>query len=146
MVRLANTAKDCLNPKLLLDDIGKFLQSSTTKTSVNTKGNCKLIEINTNTIQVTPELLSLISEIDQFKVAWRHSMNTVVSRLQDWKRLATIESIGSSTRIEGSQMTDQEVEELLTELKIREFASRDEQDLAGFVRSLYFWICWEVMF
>lgn len=93
-----------------------------------------MIEINTNTIHITPQLLSLISEVDQFKGAWQQSKNTVVSRLPDWKRLATIESIGSSTRIEGSQMTNQDVEEFLTDLKIREFATRDEQEVAGYAQ------------
>lgn len=73
-----------------------------------------MIEIHTSTLQITPKILTLISEIDQFKGAWQVNMNTAVSRLPDWKRLATIESIGASTRIEGSQMTGQDVEQLLT--------------------------------
>ena len=91
-----------------------------------------MIEVHTSTLQITPKILSLISEIDQFKGAWQVNKNTAVSRLPDWKRLATIESIGSSTRIEGSQMTDQDVEELLTELKIKKFGTRDEQEVAGY--------------
>ena len=46
--------------------------------------------------------------------------------------MATIESIGSSTRIEGSKLTDREVEHLLAKLEITSFASRDEQEVAGY--------------
>jgi len=46
--------------------------------------------------------------------------------------VATIESIGSSTRIEGSKLTDREVELLLSNLEIKSFATRDEQEVAGY--------------
>jgi Fic family protein len=46
--------------------------------------------------------------------------------------VATIESIGSSTRIEGSKLTDREVEHLLGNLDIKRFGTRDEQEVAGY--------------
>lgn len=46
--------------------------------------------------------------------------------------MATIESIGSSTRIEGSKLSDREVELLLSNLEITSFATRDEQEVAGY--------------
>jgi Fic family protein len=46
--------------------------------------------------------------------------------------VATIESIGSSTRIEGSKLTDREVERLLYNLAIQSFDTRDEQEVAGY--------------
>jgi Fic family protein len=45
---------------------------------------------------------------------------------------ATIESIGSSTRIEGSKLSDREVEHLLAKLETKAFATRDEQEVAGY--------------
>ena len=48
------------------------------------------------------------------------------ARLSALRRVATIESIGSSTRIEGAKLSDREVERLLANLDIRTFASRDE--------------------
>lgn len=48
------------------------------------------------------------------------------------KRVATIESIGSSTRIEGSKLSDQEVEVLLSNLQIKKLGTRDEQEVAGY--------------
>ena len=46
--------------------------------------------------------------------------------------MATIESIGSSTRIEGSRLSDREVEKLLSNLEIKKFDTRDEQEVAGY--------------
>lgn len=48
------------------------------------------------------------------------------------KRIATIESVGSSTRIEGSKLSDREVEALLSRIEIRSFVTRDEQEVAGY--------------
>lgn len=53
-------------------------------------------------------------------------------RLKALRHIATIESIGSSTRIEGSKLTDREVERLLANLEIKRFTSRDEQEVAGY--------------
>jgi Fic family protein len=88
--------------------------------------------LKTDTIQITPELLALISEIDEFKGAWRALGTLAPERLNALRRVATIESIGSSTRIEGSKLSDREVEQLLTKLEIKSFASRDEQEVAGY--------------
>ncbi len=87
---------------------------------------------NIDTLQITPNLLTMISEVDQFKGAWKVYLTQVSDRLLDWRRLATLESIGSSTRIEGSQMTDEEVGEFIMNLKIRDFATRDEQEVSGY--------------
>ena len=88
--------------------------------------------LKTDTIQITPELLALLSEIDEFKGAWRALGTLEPERLNALRRIATIESIGSSTRIEGSKLTDREVEQLLAKLEIKSFASRDEQEVAGY--------------
>jgi Fic family protein len=91
-----------------------------------------LFMLKTDTIQITPELLGLIAEIDEFKGAWRALGTLAPERLKALRHVATIESIGSSTRIEGSKLTDREVERLLANLEIKKFASRDEQEVAGY--------------
>ncbi len=53
-------------------------------------------------------------------------------RLSALRRVATIESIGSSTRIEGSKLSDREVEKLLSNLAIQSFKTRDEQEVVGY--------------
>ena len=88
--------------------------------------------INIKPIQITAQVLSLIAEIDEFKGAWRALGQLAPEQLNSLKRVATIESIGSSTRIEGSKLSDQEVEALLSNLKIQKFTTRDEQEVAGY--------------
>ena len=85
-----------------------------------------------DTLQITPEVLSLIAGIDEFKGAWRALGTLAPERLRALRHVATIESIGSSTRIEGSKLSDREVERLLSNLEIGSFASRDEQEVAGY--------------
>jgi Fic family protein len=77
-------------------------------------------------------LLALLSEIDEFKGAWRSLGTIAPERLSALRRVATVESIGSSTRIEGSKLTDREVERLLGNLEIKRFSARDEQEVAGY--------------
>ena len=96
--------------------------------------------INLKTLQITPDVLKLITEIDEFKGAWRALGQLAPEQLRTLKKVATIESIGSSTRIEGSKLTDREIEKLLGNLEIRKFSTRDEQEVAGYsdVMSLVF--------
>ena len=88
--------------------------------------------IRADTVEITPEILGLIARIDEFKGAWRALGALAPDRLSALRRVATIESVGSSTRIEGSKLSDREVERLLSNLRIRTFSTRDEQEVAGY--------------
>ena len=88
--------------------------------------------IRSDTLLITPEVLRLIARIDEFKGAWRALGALAPERLSALRRVATIESIGSSTRIEGSKLSDREVERLLSNLQVKSFATRDEQEVAGY--------------
>ncbi|WP_332741836.1 Fic family protein [Hydrogenophaga sp.] len=88
--------------------------------------------IASHAARITPELLILIAGIDEFKGAWRALGTLAPDRLSALRRVATIESIGSSTRIEGSKLSDREVERLLSNLQIKSFTTRDEQEVAGY--------------
>ncbi|OJW49109.1 MAG: AsnC family transcriptional regulator [Alphaproteobacteria bacterium 41-28] len=81
---------------------------------------------------ITPEILQIISEIDEFKGAWQLLGKLAPERLSALHKVATIESIGSSTRIEGAKLSDNEVEALLSRLNTHSFQSRDEQEVAGY--------------
>lgn len=80
----------------------------------------------------TLEMVKLIGDIDEFKGSWRLISNISPERLAALKQVATIESIGSSTRIEGAVLSDTEVEELLSGLNTKSFRTRDEQEVAGY--------------
>ena len=88
--------------------------------------------LRTDTLRITPDILNLIARIDEFKGAWRSLGTLAPDRLAALRRVATVESIGSSTRIEGSKLSDREVEQLLSKLEIKSFATRDEQEVAGY--------------
>jgi len=88
--------------------------------------------VRSDTIQITREILALIARIDEFKGAWRALGTLAPNRLSALRRVATIESIGSSTRIEGSKLSDREVERLLSNLQVTSFATRDEEEVAGY--------------
>src|SRR6202034_1190284 len=92
--------------------------------------------IRTGTLQITPEILNLIAGLDEFKGAWQALGTLAPERLSALRRVATIESIGSSTRIEGSKLSDREVERLLSNLEIKSFATRDEQEVAGYAETM----------
>jgi Fic family protein len=87
-------------------------------------------------IQITPEILNLIAEIEEFKGTWQVLGTLAPERLSALRQVATIESIGSSTRIEGSKLSDREVERLLANLEIKSFATRDEQEVAGYAETM----------
>lgn len=95
-------------------------------------GGSMAIAVNITTLKITPELLALIAELDEFKGAWRALGRLAPDRLSSLRRVATIESIGSSTRIEGAKLSDREVERLLSNIEVKAFASRDEQEVAGY--------------
>ena len=85
---------------------------------------------------VSHEILKLISEIDEFKGKWTVLQNLSPERLEALRRVATIESVGSSTRIEGVKLTDREIEILLAGLERRSFKSRDEEEVAGYAAAM----------
>lgn len=92
--------------------------------------------IRTHSLAITPATVKLIAEIDEFKGAWTAIGRISPDRLIALRRIATIESIGSSTRIEGAKLSDREVEALLVGLEIKEFASRDEEEVAGYAETM----------
>ncbi len=83
-------------------------------------------------LQTTQEMLTLIAAIDEFKGEWRALGNLGLETLRTLRRIATIESAGSSTRIEGAKLSDSEVEQLVGRLGKESFQSRDEQEVAGY--------------
>jgi Fic family protein len=88
--------------------------------------------MNINQVVITPEILTLIAEIDEFKGSWRSLKTLAPEKLATLKKVATIESIGSSTRIEGVKMTDRQIETFLSNLDKNSFTTRDEQEVAGY--------------
>ena len=79
-----------------------------------------------------PEHLKLVGEIDEFKGRWSAVATLSPEQLGELKRVAVIESVGSSTRIEGAKLSNVEVQALLSGLRLAKLKSRDEQEVAGY--------------
>lgn len=92
--------------------------------------------INIENLKISNNILNLIAKIDEFKGSWKALGTLAPERLLALRRVATIESIGSSTRIEGSKLSDQDVEQLLSKLQINTFETRDEQEVSGYAHTM----------
>src|SRR6266508_1604009 len=87
-------------------------------------------------ITITPEILKLIAEIDEFKGRWKVMESLDPEKFTSLRRIATIESVGCATRIVGAKHSDREVEKLLSGIKAKLFESRDEQEVAGYADAM----------
>ena len=85
-------------------------------------------------IKINNQMLSIISEIDEFKGSWKLLGKMAPEKLRALKKVATIESVGSSNRIEGNKLSDKQVEELLSRIQKQSFANRDEEEVAGYAK------------
>ncbi len=92
--------------------------------------------ISARSITIDAQVLTLIAEIDEFKGRWEALGRLAPEKLSSLRRVATIESVGSSTRIEGARLSDHEVEALLSNLEMRSFRSRDEEEVAGYAEAM----------
>lgn len=82
------------------------------------------------------EIITKLSEIDLFKGNWDSIETKEKKYLKELREIATIQSIGSSTRIEGATLNDQEVKQLLKSVKINKLDKRDEQEVIGYYEVL----------
>lgn len=94
------------------------------------------VGFETSTLKITPAILALVADLDEFKGAWRALGRLAPDRLSALRHVAAIESAGSSTRIEGAELSDREVERLLSNIEIKSFATRDEQEVAGYAGAM----------
>lgn len=78
----------------------------------------------------------LLSVVDTFKGSWQELENKEAKYLKELRQMATVASVGSSTRIEGVKMTDEEIGKLLKNVKINKFEKRDEQEVIGYYEAL----------
>lgn len=85
---------------------------------------------------LTPDLVKLVAEMDEFKGRWQALKTLSPERLNALRKVAAIESIGSSTRIEGAKLSDAQVETLLSNLEKTSFLTRDEQEVAGYAEAM----------
>ncbi len=82
------------------------------------------------------EIWSKITQIESIKGQWIAGNNLSPQFLGRLKRSILITSTGASTRIEGSKMSDEDVEKLMQGIAIQKFADRDSQEVKGYFELL----------
>lgn len=92
--------------------------------------------VHTFNIGFNWKLISEISSIDRFDASWSSIEKKEGQSLKQLKSIATVRSVGASTRIEGSMMSDSEVEVLLEHMDIDKLEDRDSQGVAGYFEVL----------
>lgn len=93
-------------------------------------------KVHTFILTVDWELVNLISQIDRFDASWATIEKKEGQSLRQLKSFATVRSVGASTRIEGSKLSDNEVEVLLNNLDISKIKDRDTQEVIGYFETL----------
>ena len=93
-------------------------------------------KVHTFQLELNWKLINEISKIDRFDASWDSVERRQGSTLKQLKSIATVRSVGASTRIEGSKMSDIEVDKLLQNLKIDKLEDRDSQEVAGYFEIL----------
>lgn len=92
--------------------------------------------VHTFKINLDWNLVGLISQIDRFDASWTSIEKKEGQSLKQLKSIATVRSVGASTRIEGSRMSDEEVEVLLKQIDITKLSDRDSQEVVGYFETL----------
>ena len=87
-------------------------------------------------LKLSWKILSVISRIDRFDASWSSIERLGGKSLRQLKTIATIQSVGASTRIEGSKLSDEEVEALLSNIGISKIEDRDSQEVVGYFNVL----------
>lgn len=79
------------------------------------------------------KIQNMIGEIEKMSGMWTAGIKLAPQILSVLKKSTVITSTGSSTRIEGSKLTDKEIEKFFsTGLKVKKFSTRDEQEVVGY--------------
>lgn len=84
----------------------------------------------------TEEIYAILSEIDAIKNTFRLTDRLLPQTITRLARSVIVTSTGASNRIEGNRLSDADVEALYRNLHIRKFRTRDEQEVAGYLKML----------
>ena len=88
------------------------------------------------TVHLSWKHLEQLRVIEKFELLWADHKRAEGTSLNQLKNLATIQSIGSSTRIEGAKLSDEQVQTLLEDIDISQIEDRDKQEVVGYFNVL----------
>ncbi len=101
--------------------------------------NLKNFRLNTR-LELKPKIIeqvySLISQIDTVKNSFAITGNILPQTISRLTASVIVTSTAASNRIEGNKLSDDEVEKLYKNLRIKKFKTRDEQEVAGYLECL----------
>ena len=83
-----------------------------------------------------PDLVKLIAEIDEFKGRWEALKTVSPDRLSALRKVATIESVGSSRASRGRSSRTPRSRPAPRAISIKSFKTRDEQEVAGYAEAM----------
>lgn len=86
--------------------------------------------------EMAEELYAKIAEIDSVKATFTLTDRLMPQTLERLTHSVIVTSTGASNRIEGNRLSDDEVEKLYRNLRIRKLKSRDEQEVVGYIEML----------
>lgn len=95
-----------------------------------------MADFDTRLTNISQEIWTKIAQIDELKGRWVASATLSPQTLGRLKRSVLITSTGASTRIEGSKLSDEDIEKMLRGISIQKFISRDEQEVQGYYELL----------
>lgn len=101
--------------------------------------NWKIFRLTTR-LNLKPEsiekIYAAIATIDGVKNGWKFTESLMPQTIEQLMHSVIVTSTGSSNRIEGNKLTDQQVEDLYRDLRIKKFKTRDQQEVAGYLEVL----------
>ncbi len=85
---------------------------------------------------IPQSIWSLINQIDLLKGQWIGGAKLNPQALGRLKRSVLVTSTGASTRIEGSKLSDEDIEKFMRGLSLQKFTNRDKQEVRGYFELL----------
>jgi len=105
-------------------------------TTTSQKNNIVANKFTKRLNNISAEIISKIAKIDELKGSWVTGAQLSPQALGRLKRSVLITSTGASTRIEGVQLSDEDIEKVMRGINIQKFADRDKQEVKGYYELL----------
>lgn len=85
---------------------------------------------------IVEKLYQMIANIDAIKNTFRLTNKLLPQTIERLTQSVIVTSTGASNRIEGNRLSDDEVESLYQRINTSSFKTRDEQEVAGYIKVL----------
>ena len=100
------------------------------------KNGSHISNISKRIANIPTEIVLKIAKIDELKGQWVTGARLSPQVLGRLKRSVLITSTGASTRIEGAQLSDHDIEKMMRGINIQKFTNRDRQEVKVYYEML----------